>query len=581
LVLAAVAVPAAFGAGDASAQNRCPYIQPHEDAIARARSLKSQRASTNDVPTLCQLLPQLAAVHDELASNLEMAANHPGCREQGGGANASALRQYAQENRQAAAQCSAALDADPARRSSGGCGSDITGTKGGSPAPRGKCESARQMRVEARKMARSEPTVAKRVYREAADEYVAAGDFNLAMVVMRELAALDSPSASSSGGSAIGGRAPSPFRMWQPTKDNPDCGNANATEIATAGYYNTCVAPEAAKGVKRYQHPISSQTLFERARAKCGSASRENHDCYVDAKVAYLLANDPVIRRRCEVDRDEPPSQLRNDLAARLGRTVNYEERKKNAVIACVDSMYLYGPDGPPSLRDQMKERLNRGGVKVTAADPDYATSPPPAGAASCRPGAGWAPYPCCQAGFGMKPTPGGFGSWSCQQLGAFSMRTAKDLEEAERRFDETAALAVAAADRNLSQQIDEAVREKCAVAALLAARSVMKGGQPLIPDRCRAFSDAARAELAYYADRHVNQGDAAVEELLAYLPRGNLGPPQAGVQDLTPDQRQVRVMECIWRGGAPENCAAGAASGGQSAPPPAARTFVRGGISP
>jgi hypothetical protein len=183
-----------------------------------------------------------------------------------------------------------------------------------------------------------------------------------------------------------------------------------------------------------------------------------------------------------------------------------------------------------------------------------------------------------------MKPTPGGFGSWSCQKLGTFSLGSAKDVEDAEARIDTVAALAVAATDRNLSRQIDEPVRDKCGVPVFAAVRSVMKGGAPVVPERCRAFSDAARGELAYYASRHIDYGSADIEELLAYLPRGQLGPPQPGVQDLTFDERVVREAECRARGGMPENCAAAASpqAGGQSAPPPtAAATFVRGGISP
>ena len=595
LLLAACVVPVAFGAREASAANACPYVEPHQDAIQRARALRAQRSATSDIRTLCQLLPQLADVQDEMASNLENAATHPNCRENKTGAGAPELRQMAQDNRRAAAQCDGLASADPARRSSGGCGSDITGTKGGSPAPRHKCDSARQMRAEARKMARSSaPAMAKRFYREAADEYISAGDINLAAVVLRELAALDSPSASApsaSGRSGLapdagsGGSAPRPFKMWQPTKDNPDCDNASGVDKQTAAYYNTCVTPEAAKNVKRYQHPIPPKELFETAKARCGSASRENYNCFVDAKVRYVLANDARIRAQCESEAAAPRSALREEMAARAGLTLESPvERRKNILTSCVDREYVYGPNGPPSLRDRAKEEMNRAGVR--GADPDYLKGASAGPAAYCRPSAvSWAPNPCCQPGFGMKPTPGAFGAWSCQKLGTFSGMTAEDLRETEQRLAEVAALAVAAADRNLSGQIDEAVRNKCMVRAFAAVHSVMKGGQPLIHERCRALADAARAELAYYADRHIARGDAAVEELLAYLLRGQLGPPQPGVQDLTPDPRMVaemREMECRWSGGTPENCAALVSpSGGQSAPPPAARTFVRGGISP
>lgn len=585
-------MPALFVATPAAAANVCPYIEPHDAAIARARALRAERAATRDITTLCRILPQLAAAQEEMASYLEQGAAHPNCRVQtNGGASPAELRRFAQENRQTAAQCGDALAAqsgNTARRSSGGCGSDITGTGGGRPAAARNCDMARQMRKEARTAAKSNPTVAKGFYREAADEYIAAGDLQLAAVVLRELAALDSGSASARSGpapdAADGGTPSRAFKLWLPTKDNPDCGSATSVDKMTAAYYNTCVDPEPPKAVKRYQHPITPQDLLAVARDKCGSASRENYQCFVDAKVKYLLANDPVIRSRCQIDGAAPRGSLRDGIAAQLGMTIDYEARKKDAIVSCVDEIYLYGPDGPPSLRDELKRRLQRAGVGAPPTS-DYKPREAPAAAAHCRPGAGWAPYSCCQNGFGMKPTPGGFGSWSCQQLGTFSVGGAEDLAEGDRQIDSVAALATAAADRNIGGQLDDAVREKCAMPVFASVRSVMKGGVPIVPAYCQALADAARAELAYYAGRHIARDSDGLEELLAYLPRGQLGPPQAGVQDMTPDERMLRQAECMARGGQADNCAAAVSpppSGGQSAPPPAlAGAFIRGGISP
>ncbi|MCW5694706.1 MAG: hypothetical protein KIT48_20300 [Pseudolabrys sp.] len=589
-VLAPVHAP--FVATTAVAANACPYIEPHDAAIERARALRAERAATRDIATLCRILPQLAAAQEEMASYLEQGAAHPNCRVQtNGGASPAELRRFAQENRQTAAQCGDALAAQngqTVQRSSGGCGSDITGTKGGRPAAARNCDTARQMRKEARTAAKSSPAVAKGLYREAADEYIAAGDLQLAAVVLRELAALDAGAAGGQSGpapAAAGGAPPSgPFKLWLPTKDNPDCGSATSVDKMTAAYYNTCVDPEPPKAVKRYQHPITPQDLLAVARDRCGSASHENYQCFVDAKVKYLLANDPVIRSRCQIDGAAPRGSLRDELTAKLGMTIDYEARKKDAIVTCVDEMYLYGPDGPPSFRDELKRRLQRAGVGAPPTS-DYRPREAPAAAAHCRPGAGWAPYSCCQNGFGMKPTPGGFGSWSCQKLGTFSSVSADDPAEGEREIDAVATLAMLAADRNLAGQVDDATREKCATSVFASVRSVMKGGMPIVPAYCQALADAARAELAYYAGRHITHDSDGLEELLAYLPRGGLGPPQPGVQDMTPDERMLRQAECMARGGQAENCAAAVApppSGGQSAPPPSlAGAFIRGGISP
>jgi hypothetical protein len=590
LLLAAFVVPAFFYA-DAAFASTCPYEEPHKQAGQRWDALDAQRDSTDDLRALCRLIPQLAEVEAQLASNQENAAKHPGCKVHNDGASAAQLRARVQEYNAAAQRCQQLLAAPDtpagkraAGRSSGSC-SDITGTSSGGAAPdKRRCKAGHAATNDARTAARNDPAKAKTYYREAAELYVVAGDFSMASAALQELAALSAgrsvppPAASAEAGAR-------PFKLWVPTQENPDCESANASERATAAWYVTCVEPVLPKATPRYQHPIDPQTLFLKAKAACGSASRENYDCYVDAKTKYILENDPRIRAQCESDAAAAMKRnaLREDMAAKLGITLDPVALRKNALISCVDSEYLYGPDGPPSLRDTMKARIKREGFGAAASD--YKTrEPPPAAAAHCRPGAGWAPYPCCQPGFGMKPTPGGFGSWSCQKLGNFNMGTAKDLEDAERRVDDVAMLAVAATDRNLSKQLDEPVRDKCAGPVSAAVRSVMKGGVPIVPDRCQAFADAARSELAYYASRHIEHGSADIEELLAYLPRGNLGAPQPGVQDLTADQRMVREAECMARGGSPENCVAAndtsPPAGAQSALPPKG-TFVRGGISP
>lgn len=306
--------------------------------------------------------------------------------------------------------------------------------------------------------------------------------------------------------------------LWLPTKESPDCGSANGLERNTAAWYDTCMPPKPAKSATGYRPRIDPQALLSRAQQTCKlSPSRDSAQCYVNAKVRILLEQDPDIRAAC--------------LSKSSG---SGDSGYSNALINCVDDAYVYGPNGPPSLRERLAERLrNR---DAGTGDSDLGGGETQLGESETRRGGSVhrcaPPATCCPPGYGMKPTPGAFGAWSCQKLGSFlraggqkgpnGQGDSGGVEAAirvfeQRLFDIAAASAAVAADA-VGARMSAKDREECMLAASADVYSVLKGGAPSYPEKCVAMADAARQQLAFYARTHINPYDRAVEELVSQL---------------------------------------------------------------
>ena len=429
--------------------------------------------------------------------------------------------------------------------------SDITGTSSRAPAAT-HCKDADRALYAARQIRQSNPKVAEAEYKKAAAAARRAGDTNLELNILREavepaasatIAAVapavpephvaapppittpapGSPAAAapavpaphmaaappvvaSAPASPSAGAAP---RMWDGSKEK--CDMANDTEVATAGWYDMCIS-EPVKLASAHRPNPDPMELGQRARQACGSYSRDTQQCFADFKLTAILAQNPGMREACEKKATE--RGLRQQLRDRSGMG---GRDNRQGFLECVDNTYLYGSaDGPPSgqsLRDMMRNMLD------AASDPRR------------------------------------------KRLEAVSSKRTVDpkdeaeyIEDFETRVKDAVTNAVALAVGTFGSAMPEREREACAAASLAAAHSVLTGGAPAVPEQCRAMANAARAHLAYYAHAHVDNSNSAMEDFLASFSR-DLGEPLPGMTGLTPDDRVLRIGECLARGGTAETC--------------------------
>jgi hypothetical protein len=112
----------------------------------------------------------------------------------------------------------------------------------------------------------------------------------------------------------------------------------------------------------------------------------------------------------------------------------------------------------------------------------------------------------------------------------------AASLASFENHVNAVAAAAAAAAADEVGRDMSEHDRQACLAVAYAEALSVLKGGTVDVPEKCKAMTDAALSQLAYYAGAHVDVANVAIEELLArYNGGANLGGPLPGMEGLTP----------------------------------------------
>lgn len=308
-------------------------------------------------------------------------------------------------------------------------------------------------------------------------------------------------------------------RPWSGRKE--DCSSAGPLEQNTAAYYDMCVTAGAPRPASAYRPSIDPQKLTLRAKGMCGSVPLDGQrGCVMDAKAKILLSEDAGVRAKCA---GEPAE----------------------ALMSCIDFVYLYGPTGPSNTELQGILSYYHGSSAGTVIG-EY------------KPGAPSAPPTGCEPGFGMKPEPGAFGAWSCQKLGVIYLAPdrpppgqsdsteAESIRTFEQQIDEVAAAATAAAAQAIGGQLTAEDRKMCTTAAFLAARSVLKGGGAEVPDKCHAMADAARSELAYYAGTRVRTlWNPGVEELLSFLDARN--PNSGGLNSgvLGPQRQDSAMTDC------------------------------------
>lgn len=426
-----------------------------------------------------------------------------------------------------------------APRKSASC-SDITGASGGTAPNASHCRDADRAVYAARQIRQKDPQVAAVEYKKAAASARRAGDTTLELSILREAmeaagAAGDPPRTSSASEPPKAATAAGVPRMWDGSRET--CRTANDLEKNTAGWFVMCsdAPPPVASTHRPQPDPLE---LSKQARQACGSYSRDTQQCFADFKLKLILAGNPGLKETCEKKAAEI-SSLRRQLFRKLSATPDNRER----FLECVDNIYLYGNfDGPPAPKQSLRETLRKGLAGKTAEEIKQA----PDKTNRC-----WSPGRCCQAGHGLKPTPGAFGAWSCQPLGLIALNTAQanltaeQIEDLESRVNEAVASAVAAAVEAFASAMSERDREVCTAAAFAAVHARLKGGTPEIPEQCLTLVNGARGYFAAYADGHVNNTSSAMEDLVANF-RSNIGGALPGMIGLTPDETARRDGECM-----------------------------------
>lgn len=431
--------------------------------------------------------------------------------------------------------------------------SDITGTSSSTSPNASHCRDADRAVYAARQIRQNNPQLAAVEYKKAAAAARRAGDTSLELSILREAiepaTVVEAPAKPGGAGEiATGPAIGSVPRMWDGSRQT--CSTANDLEKNTAGWYVMCSDDPLPVQSTHRPHPDPLE-LSKQARQACGSYSRDTQQCFADFKLKLIIAGNPGLQETCEKEAARI-GPLRQKLFEKLGSKPDTRER----FLECVDNVYLYGSfDGPPapknSLRETLRKRLAGTSFGETKLAPDNTNR--------C-----WSPGRCCQAGHGLKPTPGAFGGWSCQPLGLLALNTAqagltpKDeaelAEPFEDRINEAVASAVAAAIEAFGKTMTDSDRDACAAAAFAAVHARLKGGSPEIPEQCRTLANAARGYFAAYTDGHVNNSNSAIEDLLANF-RSDLGTPLPGMIGLTPDETARKTGECMIREGREGDC--------------------------
>jgi len=409
--------------------------------------------------------------------------------------------------------------------------SDITGTGSAAPAAT-HCKDADRALYAARQVYSKNPQTAETEYKKAAAAARRAGDSALELSILREaieyIAAAkaastpSSPAATAAAAPAVL-TSPTPVPgIWDGTRDK--CDTAKELERKTASWYVMCVQPVVPKNQDSGYLPNPDPfELQQQARHACGSYSRETQSCFSEFKLKVILEQNPSIRDYCE-KRVVQDSALRERLRNQLGLGTSHN---RHSFLECVDDAYLYGSDiSRAASRESLREKLRKSMYSIA----DQRKYPDHAGAKSIQcSGSG----NCCMPGFGMKPTPGAFGAWSCQPLGLLAMNTtqrrldvkaeAAYIEDFEERLSAAVINAAAAAVEALGSAMSGSHRETCSAASLAALHSAVKGGVPEVAEHCRKMADAARSRFALYANGSVDTSSDAMEDLLTNF-RVNLG---------------------------------------------------------
>lgn len=90
--------------------------------------------------------------------------------------------------------------------------------------------------------------------------------------------------------------------------------------------------------------------------------------------------------------------------------------------------------------------------------------------------------------------------------------------EAFEQQLNQVVALAVAVALDRMDPALAPDDEEACRVAAFDDVRSVLKGGAPVVPEKCRAVARGGRLALREYARTHIRRLNSGLEELLSNI---------------------------------------------------------------
>jgi hypothetical protein len=325
---------------------------------------------------------------------------------------------------------------------------------------------------------------------------------------------------------------------------------------------NVVCPPELKGSFNGSCHPTSSPITFDQlnmqALAACPAdmVLRPRRDCMANAKLGYLLANDP-------------------NVAAQCAGIVDYDQRG-----ICADAVYLYGPNAPwkGDLRAALRASIN--GTAATL--PAWVMRLTP------RPAQAWDHLPTnpCPPGQAVQPIPareGGNGAWSCRPLvdlvqladkpdaqpPTASGDTQETADQVETKMQDVAALIASVTAPRVGARLRPNDRSTCLAVTYRAVLAMMKGGRPPVPPMCQAVVTAARREFASYADHELYTGSRGLDRLLAVLDvyyqragdifGGDLGAPRPGMSGLVPSAEDRRQADCIVAGGTLEDCAKGA----------------------
>jgi hypothetical protein len=517
--------------------------------------------------------------------------------------------------------------------------STITGLGGDSPAA-ANCNTGNSLLAAARATRAQDPQTAAEKYRQAADAYRQAGDIELANKVLQEALSLvasrtnpppppgasqesrapvappvaspnPNPTAPPSEQATLPGNRPnaSPAASgghWMGTSDPADCANANSVERTGAAWGSTCtsnlaavcnivrqngydtqdladthvgrgaywvdICPNGGTATAKDQAPdlvcppgqsansmscapkttpnITFDALNTQALAACPADTdktpEQRRSCMAEAKLAYLLANAPNVRASCAGLTDHATQLL------------------------CADSVYLHGPSAPlgsgvrVAMRADMKKAVNDLPAWVRELTP--------------RPQHPWEQLPNpCPDGQAVRPTPGGFGAWSCQPLVPLAQlgdkpdapaRTAdinETADQVEANMQNVAGLIASAVAPRVGARLAPQERAICLAVAYRAVLAMMKGGAVPIPPMCNAVVRAARTEFASFAHNEFYTGSRGLDGLLAALDTyyqsagdlfgGDLGAPQRGMQGLGATSEEKKFADCIAAGGTWQSC--------------------------
>src|SRR5581483_9786758 len=210
---------------------------------------------------------------------------------------------------------------------------------------------------------------------------------------------------------------------WNPTEDNPDCGNASDLLKNTAGWFDTCAKPDTSDSAPKYFPPIDQSrvpsTIMKSIKQQCGlpgdaspqqiaAAEPRQRRCIIDAVLnerakAGCLSGSLVQQRECitnaklEIIRAEIPEIFKD-----CSGDTDFAE--------CVHFDYVFGTERGGGARSMSKSRDISSGCEGWDASGEICLWPLPKFKAGLRESP-------LQNSCVTRPVPGGFGATACAPI--------------------------------------------------------------------------------------------------------------------------------------------------------------------